>query len=438
MRAISTVQHVLEQLVKKHTPAYPSNCVFTVEAYILLLTLLKRMNGQATVDEVSRDGLNNRNDLVVGEDAEQEDVREQASAAAAASSPPEDDERLSSSSSSDDDDDDDDDDILLDDDDNNDDTEHQAADRETNKLVLAKKETKAVQWLRVALIVVLLGVGAGVSVAIYKYTHHDEMQEFQDTFENYATNILDTVQVYAQNKLEAVRVIALQIQIHAAMQNLTWPNVTVPYFEEQVMATQSLTDAYGVLLFPIVTRDTRLGWEEYSVEHRHWIWDSYAKQRQVYDGKDQSRLTPEQLANPDSVDWWNHLWGPEFVHPNNPDFSSGISSQIMTTQHDDPDIYDPIYDSNSTGPYFPQWQAAPMGWYYQTTVNSNYGYFTDFLEQTKIVNETKCAVYGEAWSDDKTPGYISTLLYPILDRLDDTASVVVAFLAVDIFWYVSI
>lgn len=308
-------------------------------------------------------------------------------------------------------------------------------DNGNNKLVLARKETKAVRWLRVALLLVLVGLAAVISSGIFLFTRNDETQEFHDTFDNYAQRILNTIQVYAQNNLEACGALALDVQIYAVTNNLTWPNITLPYFEERAMATTFLHKANGVLLFPVVTAETRAGWEEYSVQRRDWIWDSYATQRQFY-GEDSSRIAPPQsLANPESIDWWNHLWGPDFVNPNNVDFSSGIASQIMTTEHEDPDVYDPIYD-NSTGPYFPQWQTAPMTWYYQTTVNSNYGYFTDFLKQTVIANKTGHAVWGEAWSDDISPGYISTMLYPIFDKFYSADGKVVAFLAVDIFWYV--
>lgn len=310
-----------------------------------------------------------------------------------------------------------------------------ATNQNDTKLVLAKRETKVVCLLRVALIGVLLCAAAAVSAGLYVYTDNNEKMEFQKTFDSYSIQILATLQTYAKNKLEAMGALALDVQIYAVTNNLTWPNVTVPYFEERVMATKSLTDAQAVSLFPIVNSSTRSGWEEYSVEHRGWIWDSYFAQRRAY-GKDESQLDPPELIlAPGSINWWDHLWGPEYVNPNNTDFSSGISSQIMTTEHADPDDYDPVYENNA-GPYFPQWQVAPMSWYYQTTVNSNYGRFADFFKQTKVVNETGHAVFGEAWSDNNTPGLISTILYPIFESFYSTNTKVVAFLAMDIFWCV--
>jgi hypothetical protein len=309
-----------------------------------------------------------------------------------------------------------------------------------NQLGLARTETTAVRWLRGALIAVLLCGAGAVSAGLYLLTSRSELHDFHAAFDGYGQQIVDAVQMHAQNKLEASGALALDCQIHAILSNSTWPNVTVPYFEERVTATKSLTQAFGVLLFPIVTEADRVGWEEYSVQHRDWIWDSYATQRHVY-GVDQSRLSPVQLepGNRGKVNWWDHLWGSEYLDPANPDFSSGISSSIMTTEHvDDPNNYDPVYDK-ATGPgsvYYPQWQAAPMSWYYQTTVNSNYGHFSDFLEQTRIVNNTGHAVFGMAWSDSKAPGYISTMLYPIFNQFYSNTSTVVAFLAIDIFWFV--
>ena len=53
--------------------------------------------------------------------------------------------------------------------------------------------------------------------------------------------------------------------------------------------------------------------------------------------------------------------------------------------------------------------------------------------------ETKTAVYGMAWSDGNTPGYISTMLYPIFDSFYGNETTgeepkVVAFTSIDLFW----
>ena len=126
---------------------------------------------------------------------------------------------------------------------------------------LAHDETRAVKCLRAIVIVSMLGATAAVSTLVYFYTHNAEVSEFEETFHDHAEQIVLTVDQKAQNKLEAVVSIALMIQAYAINSGSTWPNCTVPFFEEHIMATKSLTDAYGVQLFPIVTKESRAAWE---------------------------------------------------------------------------------------------------------------------------------------------------------------------------------
>jgi len=295
---------------------------------------------------------------------------------------------------------------------------------------LAARETLAVQISRWLVLLALLGSAVTVCTSVYLFTRNNEVDAFEETFAQYATQVTNTVHRNAQHKLEGVAAIALQIQAYAISSGSVFPNVTMPFFEEHVLATQSLTDAYGVQLFPIVTNETRKQWEAYSVENRNWLNDSYATQRYVYDGKDQSQLEANETAQPD-FDWFGHLWGPEFYNDKNPDFSQGIANQIFGTRFNEEKH--PIVDPNP-GPYFPHWQTAPASWYYQTTVNSNYGNFADFLNQTKIVIGTETAAFGMAWEDGNTPGYISTMMYPIFDSFYAPNRSVAAFLGMDLFW----
>lgn len=295
---------------------------------------------------------------------------------------------------------------------------------------LGSGETKAVKQLKMLVIFILVGAAAAVASLAYSYTRNHEVSEFEETFGQYSQQIINTVQVNVQNKLEAIGALALQIQAYAINHNESWPFVTMPFFEEHVMASKSLIDAYGVLLFPIVQQEQRKEWEKYSVEHIGWMNDSYAAQRHVYDGEDGLG----QVA--DDMDWFNMLWGEEYRNESNPDFSRGFATEIFKTVHDDPDNADPVVD-DTKGPYFPQWQTAPLNWYYQSSVNLNYGHYEDFYNQTQIVEKTGTAAFGIAWEDHESPGFLSTMLYPVFDRFydnQDGQKTVVAYLSIDIFW----
>jgi len=310
--------------------------------------------------------------------------------------------------------------------------------KEDLALTKAKEQTRHVRQLRLLVLLVLVAAAVAVAAVVYAYTRTRQVQTFQSTFDGYARQILGTVQNNARYKLEAISALALHIQDYAITtrkastsnsSNSWWPYVTVPYFEEHVMATKSLTDAVGVLLFPIVSPSQKEPWERYSVSHRDWLDESYKIQRYRY-GKDGLELDdnrPGSVAGkPPSFatheEWFDKLWGyPDYDHAENPDYKYGIASQVFKTLHNDNDgnnddgdddpnnnnnnifIRQPRIDNhaNRSGGsnadddyyyYFPQWQASPASWYYQSTVNLDYGHYPDFKQQTEIINETHTAV----------------------------------------------
>ena len=292
-------------------------------------------------------------------------------------------------------------------------------------LELAKRETQVVNVLKVVLVLILLTATALVSAFTYLFTSRGETRSFENNFDQFSNQIISTVQTGAQHRLEAITSLALVIQTYAINSNATWPFVTVPFFEEHILASRSLTDANGVLLFPLVDFENRPAWEKYSIEHRQWVNNSYAAERSIL-GHDKSvSLNPGE-------DWFTALWGADQRNPQQPNMSLGIASEIFRTTHPDPNDQLPKID-NTDGPYYPQWQAASMSAYYQSSVNLNYGCFSDFYNSTLIINATGNAVMGLAWADPGSPGVITTMLYPIFDRMLGHGKVV-AFLGVDIFW----
>jgi hypothetical protein len=292
---------------------------------------------------------------------------------------------------------------------------------------LGQAETKAVYCIKLILVFILILAAAALSTFVYLYTSQDETDEFEETFSEFSQLIIDTVQTNAQNRLEAVGALAAQIQAYAINSNSTWPFVTLPFFEEHVNVMKSLTDAYGILLFPVVSDYLRADWERYSLENSHWVNESFATQMEIYGVSDQ--VLPEAGES-----WFDVLWGDGYKDPNNPDFSAGISDSIFRSSNlEDPEIKIPtVHETRDL--YFPQWQVAPMSRYYQSSVNNNYGQFDDFFNSTIISIETGNAVLGIAWTDPYVGGYISTMLYPIFDRFHVDDKTVVAFLGADISW----
>jgi hypothetical protein len=297
-------------------------------------------------------------------------------------------------------------------------------------LDVGRREDKALFKLKILFVLLLVIAAIVAGVVVFNYLKRYEQNEFRSNFEYLSKEIKDKVQYNVQSKLEAINSLAHTIQSFAINTNQTWPFVTVPFFEEHVVGMKTLTDAYGVQLFPVIKNSTmRQLWEEYVVTRNDWINTSYLTQQKIYG---RSNRRPVLDASKNVTTWFDALWGPKYrISPTssmnfnrtepkvNPDFEigNGMSKQIMTTFHpDNKTEASPYIDLNSNGPYFPQWQAAPMSWYYQTTINSNYGNFKDFNNCTQITMMHKAACLGEAWTDSNAPGYITTLMYPIFDK----------------------
>ena len=298
---------------------------------------------------------------------------------------------------------------------------------------LAAKETRAVYCLKLALLVLMLALAASFAGIVFAYTSNEEDKNFEETFVIYSQQIEDAVQVSAQNRLEAIGALAFQIQTYVHDSNSSWPFVTVSFYEDRVYSMNSLTDAFDVLLFPVVSQKNRRAWEEYAVANVHWINQSYAAQESEM-GKPPGQILP--TAN---QTWFDVLWGEGFVTAKPTDFSSGISDRIFGGWDPKNDSIRGPYQYPKQEFYFPQWQAAPISWYLQTTINQNYGQFDDFLNSTVLSMATGNAIMGVAWTDRIVPGFITTMLYPIYREIypkaeSQTSSEVVAFLGADIYW----
>jgi hypothetical protein len=314
--------------------------------------------------------------------------------------------------------------------------------RRQSSSLIASKETNQVWCLRIALLTVLLIVAISFAVLVHAYTSKNERDEYEDTMHQFAKLIQTTVLTTAQNRLESVGSLATAIQAHAVATSAVWPFVTVPFFEERVDTITSLTGAYKIVFFPIVSHNNKDKWERYSVNHRGWINDSYVGQEALYGSSDYGLPASDES-------YIDFLWGPEYYNVSRdgkdgvPNFESGISDSIFTSRHEGKQLH---VVTEQKEYYIPQWQAAPIDWYYWSSINLDYTQFQDFAESTTISMDTGAAVLGEAWADAYTPGFISTMIFPIYKEFHTSpqrqqqqqqqqgGNGVVGFLGADIYW----
>jgi hypothetical protein len=137
--------------------------------------------------------------------------------------------------------------------------------------LIAKKETRAILWLRLAVVVVLVTSIIGVSLAVYSYTKESEQESFENQFQNDATKVLESIGTTLEKAMGAFDVLAVTLVSSAQTLNQTWPFVTMPNFGVHVAKLLPLSKAMYIQLTPLVTPENREQWENYSLQHKDWV-----------------------------------------------------------------------------------------------------------------------------------------------------------------------
>ena len=137
---------------------------------------------------------------------------------------------------------------------------------------------------------------------------------------------------------------------------MTFPNVTIPNFE--VLASNCRVQAGGVLVnyMPLVTDETRAGWEAYANEARNWIYPAF-----------QSEM--ELVAQQDAQFGLNDGTQEKFELPLEPGITTARpQEELVAAPSLDPDQDSYVYKvfgtlgpiAEGSGPYLINWQMSPV------------------------------------------------------------------------------
>jgi len=206
------------------------------------------------------------------------------------------------------------------------------------------KRNQVVARVRLVVFLVLLGVAVAVSFSVYHYTKTQELDAFENHFDDQATKVVQAFKFNAERRLEALEAFSTQITSHAISSNSTFPFVTLPDFERHATHTLQLAEVVALLVLPIVTAETRQEWEVYSRANQGWLVEGLSLQQTS--GGDEEAL--------------GRLQG-EFEKGNIVEEGTIDPSQYEIT----PVIYKVKPGStaaeyeDSNGPYTPIWQMAP-------------------------------------------------------------------------------
>jgi hypothetical protein len=155
---------------------------------------------------------------------------------------------------------------------------------EKEREVLAKRETSTVARVKILLVLVLTASTVGAAVTVQRYTHRNEIEQFEERFKMDAANVEEAIGSSIDKTLGSFDSLAVSLVSFAKNTNASWPYVTQPNFAVRNAKLLRLTNVMYINILPIVHPTVRLQWEKYSVEKDYWVnqsmevqetWDGY-------------------------------------------------------------------------------------------------------------------------------------------------------------------
>ena len=104
---------------------------------------------------------------------------------------------------------------------------------QSNESMLARKETTAVNRLRIVVLLALFFAAAVISLTVFFVTRRAEKQQFESEFQGSAVLLLNNFNEIVQQKILAITSFSEHITSYTKASNSTWPYVVVPDFAEQ-------------------------------------------------------------------------------------------------------------------------------------------------------------------------------------------------------------
>ena len=135
------------------------------------------------------------------------------------------------------------------------------------------QDTRMVNCSKVAVFVFLLLTAAATATVTYFIFSNSQTEQFQDEFEDYATEIVKVAGLNTDNIVSTIQNMALTVTSHAVATNQTFPFVTVKHYEARAQQVLRLSGARYLSMSVRVEPQERSDWESYSVRNTQWVQD---------------------------------------------------------------------------------------------------------------------------------------------------------------------
>jgi hypothetical protein len=215
--------------------------------------------------------------------------------------------------------------------------------------LLARKETKAVNVLRLLVLVLLLVTATLTSVGVYLNTSNEEKEDFEVDYQANAERIIESFHDAVVRRLGAINSMATAITSHALDAKQTFPFVTIPNFEIKGSDLRVQADAPTIHWMPLVTDESRVAWEDYALANRYQISRSFQEDRKHIEMQDDAfgftnttgtRMLQRATIVNDGTGYHPRIWE---LGNSAEDFLGNLASAQDA--------------SEGNGPYLPLWQS---------------------------------------------------------------------------------
>eukprot|EP00529_Nitzschia_sp_RCC80_P007795 CAMPEP_0113497756 /NCGR_PEP_ID=MMETSP0014_2-20120614/30795_1 /TAXON_ID=2857 /ORGANISM="Nitzschia sp." /LENGTH=1255 /DNA_ID=CAMNT_0000391707 /DNA_START=97 /DNA_END=3864 /DNA_ORIENTATION=+ /assembly_acc=CAM_ASM_000159 len=133
------------------------------------------------------------------------------------------------------------------------------------------QDTRMVNCSKVTILLFLLLTAAATATLTYFLTSNSQSEQFQDEFDDYATEIVKVAGLNTENIFSTIQNMALTVTSHAEATNQTFPFVTVKHYEARAQQVLRLSGARYLSMTVRVDPLERADWESYSVQNTQWV-----------------------------------------------------------------------------------------------------------------------------------------------------------------------
>jgi hypothetical protein len=228
---------------------------------------------------------------------------------------------------------------IEDDDDDDDLTESKNEESSTDETgSQGTQNSRTVHASRLRYCVILMFVISMVvfPTVIYVAFRKAEVDDFESEFASLSDQVVTGFQGKLGNTLNSIDAMSIAATADALQTNSSWPFVTMRDFDLLGASSLALADTLFISINPLVELEERQAWEGYTLTNLDWLYENIARQTVI----DAERASQEQTQNRDLQD------APPII-PFIYRFNVGDEEGFATYE-------------NSTGPYFPSWQAFPL------------------------------------------------------------------------------